>query len=62
MDFLAIARPVEIAERAFAGEFAKPRHGQRRKMRIGQMGQRECRHYLHPLLLPVRWRRGTIIS
>jgi hypothetical protein len=30
-------------------------------MRIGQMGERECRHQPHPLLLPVRWRRCTII-
>jgi hypothetical protein len=61
VDLLAVAFPVEIAERALAGEVGKPQAWQRRKMRIGQMGERECRHQPHPLLLPVRWRRCTII-
>ena len=39
--FVAVAGPVEIAERALAREIAKPRRGQRRQMRIGQMRQRE---------------------
>jgi hypothetical protein len=45
MDLMAIARPVEIAERALAREIAQPRRGQRRQMRIGQMGQGKCRHH-----------------
>ena len=39
--FVAVAGPVEVAERALAREIAKPRRGQRRQMRIGQMRQRE---------------------
>jgi hypothetical protein len=39
--FVAVAGPVEIAERTLAGEIAKPRRGQGRQMRIGQMRQRE---------------------
>ena len=48
MELVAVARPVEIAERTFAGELAKPQRGQRRQMRIGQMGQRESRHHMDP--------------
>ena len=40
--FVAVAGPVEIAERALAREIAKPRRGQRRQMRVGQMRQREA--------------------
>ncbi len=54
MEFLTIARPIEITERAFAGEIAKPRGGQGRKMRIGQVRQCECRHHLHPIGWPAR--------
>ena len=43
--FVAVAGPVEIAERALAGEIAQPRRRQRRQMRIGQMRQREGRHH-----------------
>ncbi len=39
--FVAVAGPVEIAERTLAREIAQPRRGQRRQMRIGQMRQRE---------------------
>ena len=45
MEFLPVALPVEIAERAFAREIAQAARRQRRQMRIGQMGQRECRHH-----------------
>ena len=41
--FVAVAGPVEIAERALAREIAQPRRRQRRQMRIRQMRQRECR-------------------
>ena len=53
-EFVAVARPVEIAERALAGEIAKPWCGQGRQMRIGQVRQCECRHHMHPLPWPVR--------
>ena len=33
-----------MAERAFSGEIAQPRRGQRRQMRIGQMGEGKGRH------------------
>ena len=39
--FVAVAGPVEIAQRTLAREIPKPRLGQRRQMRIGQMRQRE---------------------
>jgi len=39
--FVAVAGPVEIAQRALAREIAKLRLGQGRQMRIGQMRQRE---------------------
>ena len=61
MEFVAVAGPVEVAERALAGEIAKPRRRQRRQMRIGQMGQRECGHQRHPTGLPAR-KASTIIS
>ncbi len=62
MEFLAIAGPVEIAERAFAGEFGKPRVRQRRKMRIGQVSQREDGHQKGPIGSSDRVSRRAIIS
>ena len=41
MIFVAVAGPVEIAERTLAREFAKPRLGQRRQMGIGQVRERK---------------------
>ena len=49
VDLVPVARPVEIAERAFSREIAQPRRGHWRQMRIGQMGQRKCRHQPGPL-------------
>jgi len=57
-----VAGPVEIAERALAHEIAQPRGRQRRKMRVGQMGEGEWRHHKSPVGLPVRESRRTIIS
>ena len=51
--FVAVAGPVEIAERALAGEIADTRRRQRRQMRIGQMRQREGVHHSRPVALPV---------
>jgi len=48
--FVAVAGPVEIAERTLAGEIAKPRRRHGRQMRIGQMRQRKCRHQKSPAL------------
>ena len=62
MEFPAIARPIEIAERALAGEFAQPQARQRRKMRIGQMGQHEGGHQIDPIGLQKRVSRRRIIS
>ncbi|MGY3361090.1 hypothetical protein ACVWZK_007753 [Bradyrhizobium sp. GM0.4] len=42
--FVTVARPVDIAERALAGELDQPRLRQRRQMRVGQMGEREGSH------------------
>ena len=39
---VAIARPVQIAERPLAREIAQPRFRHRRQMRIRQMRQGEC--------------------
>ena len=49
MIFVAVARPVEIAERAFPREFVEPgrRHG--RQMRIRQVGERKGCHRAHPV-------------
>jgi hypothetical protein len=44
MNFVTRARPVQISCRTLAEEFAQSRRRQRRKMRIGQMRQRECGH------------------
>ena len=60
VEFMAIAGPVEIAERALSGQLGKPRRRQWRKMRIGQMGQRKGRHRLRPSRIPV-CNDGTII-
>ncbi len=38
---VAVARPVDVAERALARELDQPRLRQRRQMRVGQMGERE---------------------
>jgi hypothetical protein len=62
VEFVAIARPVQVTENAFAGEIAKPRRGQGRQMRVGQVGQCESRHQIHPIGLPVEYSRCTIIS
>ena len=51
--FVPVAGPVEIAEPALAGEIAQPRRWQRRKMRVGQMRQRERGHQLRPPGSPV---------
>jgi hypothetical protein len=62
MESLAVARPVEVTERAFSREIAKPRRGQRRQMRIGQVRQRKSRHHMHPFLWPGRVNPCAIIS
>ena len=62
VELAAVARPVEIAEHAFAHKFAGPRPRQRRDMRIGQMRQREGRHHLRPLRLLAERSRCAIIS
>jgi len=40
----------------------QPRRRQRRKMRVRQMGQRECRHHIDPVGLPARRNPCAIIS
>jgi hypothetical protein len=41
---VAVARPVDVAERTLARELDQPRLRQRRQMRVGQMGEREGGH------------------
>ena len=44
MDHVPLAVPVEIADGAFAREFAQARGWHRAEMRIGQMREQERRH------------------
>ena len=52
----AMLRATEVLAR----ELGKPHLGQRRQMRIGQMGKRECRHHADPAGRPARG-SGAII-
>jgi hypothetical protein len=52
--FVTVARPVQIAEGALAGEIAQPRRRQRRQMRIRQMCEAERRHHAIPSGLSVK--------
>src|ERR1022692_767875 len=58
----ATFKELKIAERALAQEIGKPRRRQRRKMRIRQVGQGECRHHMLPAGRYAGLSHGTVIS
>src|SRR5204862_164621 len=62
MDELAVAPPVERAQRPLAGQFAQAQDRQWRQVRVGQMGEHERRHHASPPGIPAEKCRFTIAS